>query len=269
MTNIVTLTSDFGTKDSYVAEIKAAILGICPCAVIVDITHEIAKFNVQMGSFALASATPYFPEGSVHVAVVDPGVGTNRRSIAIKTRKDFFVGPDNGLLVFAAEKHRIIRIHEITNLHYMLPEPSSTFHGRDVFAPIAAHLVNGVKIESFGPQISDVVKPNFAQARQKGKVIFGEILHVDSFGNIITNIGQELLSKISLKSLVKIGLPSLDLKLKFCKTYGETLPSETLALIGSHSLLEISVNQGNAADRYKIKSGDKIMVSAFENSVFN
>jgi S-adenosylmethionine hydrolase len=263
MTNVVTLTSDFGNKDFYVAEMKAAILSICPNAVIIDITHEITKYNVRMGSFTLATATPYFPEGAVHVAVIDPGVGTHRRSIAVETRKNFFVGPDNGLLILAAEKQQIVRIHEITNLRYMLPKISKTFHGRDIFAPIAAHIMNGIRIESLGPEISEVVKPDFAQPMQKGEVILGEVLHVDSFGNIITNIGKELISKIGLKSLAKIELPSCDLKLKFSKAYGEALPSEPLALIGSHGFFEISVNQGNAARRYEINSGDKIIVSAF------
>jgi len=148
LSRIITLTSDFGLKDSYGAEMKAAILGIRPDAVIVDVTHLVDKFNVRSGAFALASAAPHFPDGTVHVAVVDPTVGTQRRPIAIETKRGFFVGPDNGLLVLAAEAQSIMRIHEIDSRRFMLPHVSSTFHGRDIFAPAAAHLANGVAIES-------------------------------------------------------------------------------------------------------------------------
>src|SRR4030066_406520 len=129
---MITLTTDFGLKDSYTAEMKAVILGICPHAVIVDITNEIAKFNVRMGAYVLASATPYFPKGTIHVVVVDPGVGTRRRSLLIQTKQGFFVGPDNGVLLLAAEKQGVTSIHEITNTKLMLPHVSNTFHGRDV-----------------------------------------------------------------------------------------------------------------------------------------
>ena len=255
---IITLITDFGLKDPYAAEMKAAILSICPNAVIVDITHEIATFNIRMGAFVLASAVPYFPKGSVHVAVVDPGVGTRRRPIVIQTQRSFFVGPDNGLLVLAAEKQGILRIHELTNPRFMLPKVSNTFHGRDIFAPAAAHLLNGVKPAEFGPEIRGAAKSEFAKVTRKKGALVGEVLHVDGFGNIITNINEKEMAQRHVKGAVSVELASYKLKLKLGKAYGEAEPQEPLALIGSHDFLEIALNQGNAAEKFKTKPGDKI-----------
>jgi S-adenosylmethionine hydrolase len=258
---IITLTTDFGLKDPYAAEIKAAILSICPNAVIIDITHEIAKFNIRMGAYVLASAVPYFPKGAVHVAVVDPGVGTRRRPIVIQTSQGFFVGPDNGLLVFAAEKQGIMRIHELANPRFMLPKVSNTFHGRDIFAPAAAHLMNGVKPAEFGPEVREAAKPEFAKVTRRNGLLVGEVLHVDGFGNIITNIKEKEVAQSHVKGAVSVELPSGKLKLKFCKAYGETKPHEPLALIGSHGFLEIALNQGSAAEKFKTKAGDSVTIS--------
>lgn len=257
---IVTLTTDFGLKDPYAAEIKAAILYICPTATIIDVTHEIDKFNIRMGAYVLASAAPYFPKGAIHVAVVDPGVGTRRRPILIKTRQGFFVGPDNGLLILAAEKQGLAGVYELTNPRFMLPRVSSTFHGRDVFAPAAAYLANGAKPEEFGPEIRDVEKPSFAKFAEEAGVLVGEVLHVDGFGNVITNITEEALTRLGVRDWLSVMLSGCKLRLRFCKAYGETSPQEPLALIGSHSYLEISVNQGSAAERFRSKPGDKVVV---------
>jgi S-adenosylmethionine hydrolase len=257
---ITTLTTDFGLKDPYVAEMKGTILSICPNTTIVDVTHEIAKFNTRMGAYVLASAAQYFPKNSVHVVVVDPGVGTNRRPIVIKTTQGFFVGPDNGILVLAAEKQGIIRIHKLSNPQLMLSEVSNTFHGRDIFAPAAAHLLNGVKPEEFGPEIREAAKPEFAKIKRKNGVLVGEVLHVDGFGNIITNISEEEVAQSHVEGSISVELPSWKLKLKLCKAYSETNPREPLALIGSHNFLEIALNQGNAAKKFKTKIGDKITV---------
>jgi S-adenosylmethionine hydrolase len=257
-TRILTLTTDFGLKDPYVAEIKAAILGLCPNAAVVDITHEIEKFNIRMGAYVLGSATPYFPKDTIHVAVVDPGVGTHRRPILIQTRRGFFVGPDNGLLILAAESQGINRIHEITNSQVMLPRISSTFHGRDIFAPAAAHLANGVRPAEFGPEIRDAVKPEFTKVMLRKGVLFGEVLHVDNFGNIITNISEKETARIHVKDVVNVELSNQKLKLKLCEAYGEVKPQEPLALIGSHNYLEIALNQGDAAAEFGTKPGDEI-----------
>ncbi len=258
---MITLTTDFGLKDPYVAEMKAIIFDLCPNAVIVDITHEIAKFNIRMGAYMLATAVPYFPEGSIHVGVVDPGVGTLRRPIVIQTRQGFFIGPDNGLLVLAAEKQGITRIHELTNPRFMLPKVSHTFHGRDVFAPVAAHLMNGVQPQEFGPEILKVVQPEFAKVTKRNGLLIGEVLHVDGFGNVITNINEKEVAQGHVKGEVNVELAGCKLKLKLRRAYGEAEPREPLALIGSHGFLEISINQGNAAKRFKTKAGDRVTIS--------
>jgi S-adenosylmethionine hydrolase len=260
-TRIITLTTDFGLQDPYAAEIKATILGVCPSAAIVDITHEIEKFNIRMGAYVLASAAPYFPKGTIHLAVVDPGVGTRRHPVLIQTQRGFFIGPDNGLLILAAGNQGIKSIHEITNPQLMLPRVSSTFHGRDVFAPAAAHLANGVHPAEFGPEICDAVKPEFTKVMLRKDVLVGEVLHVDNFGNIITNIGEKEIASIRMKDVVNVELSNQKLKLKLCKAYGEAKPQEPLALIGSHNYLEIALNQGDAAAEFKTKPGGKIKLS--------
>ncbi|MEA2089488.1 MAG: SAM-dependent chlorinase/fluorinase, partial [Thermoproteota archaeon] len=259
---IITLLSDFGLKDPYVAEMKAVILSICPEAHIVDISHEIEKFNVRMGAFVLASASPYFPKDAVHMAVVDPGVGTKRRSIIVETTRDCFVGPDNGLLTLAAYRHGIHHIYTITNPKYMLPQVSKTFHGRDIFAPAAAYLAKGCAPSEFGPEIRDYIFPKFAKPYEKENKLQGEVLHVDGFGNIITNISRKDLEnkKIHEGEKLQVNLKRRSLTLKFCSAYGEEKPKKPLAVIGSSGFMEISVNQGNAAEFFKIRVGDNVSI---------
>src|SRR4030042_236145 len=260
--NIVTLTTDFGLKDPYVAEMKAVILSLCPNVIIVDVTHETEKFNIRMGAYVLASVAPYFPKGTIHVVVVDPGVGAQRRSLVMQTRKGFFVGPDNGVLFLAAEKQGIIHIHELTNGKLMLSHISNTFHGRDIFAPAAAHLANGVLPSDFGPEIQEVVKPEFAKVKFNKGVLKGEILHVDGFGNMITNFREEDLKHLRIEASINMELANSKVNMKLVKTYAETKPKETIALVGSHGYVEIAVNQGSAAEEFKAKPGDKILLSS-------
>ena len=259
--NIITLTTDFGLKDPYVAEMKAAILSICPTAIIVDVTHEIEKFNVRAGAFVLASASTYFPKGTIHVAVVDPGVGTKRRCILVETGQGYFVGPDNGLLMLAAEKQGVKSIHEVSNPKFMLPRVSSTFHGRDIFAPAAAHLANGTSLSDFGPEIRDAVKPEFAKVTRSKGMLIGEVLHVDGFGNVITNVNEQDITQLHAEDWIIAKLPNCNLRLRFGKTYAEAKPKEALALIGSHGYVEFAVNQGNAAETFQTKAGDKVKLS--------
>jgi S-adenosylmethionine hydrolase len=252
---MITLTSDFGLKDPYVAEMKGVILTINPHATIVDITHGIEKFNIRMGAFMLASVAPYFPKGTIHMAVVDPGVGTERRAISVQTKYGFFVGPDNGLLMLAAQKLGIEHTFELTNPQYMLPQVSSTFHGRDVFAPAATYLDMGVKSSEFGPEINDATTNEFAKVEQRNGSFIGEVLHVDSFGNIITNINQK---EVANAKTVKVKLPNISVKLAFRKTYAEAKSQEPIVLIGSHGFLEIAIEQDSASEKFRVKTGDKI-----------
>jgi S-adenosyl-L-methionine hydrolase (adenosine-forming) len=257
---MITLTSDFGLKDPYVAEMKGVILTINPHATIVDITQGVEKFNLRMGAFLLASAAPYFPKGTVHLAVVDPGVGTERRAILVQTKHGFFVGPDNGLLMLAAQNLGIEHTYELANPKFMLPQVSSTFHGRDVFAPAATYLDMGVKPSEFGPEINDATTPEFARVEQRNGSFIVEVLHVDSFGNIITNIKQK---EVSSAKTVKIKLPNISLTLALKKTYTAAKSQEPIVLIGSHGFLEIALEQGNAAEKFHVKVGDKIQATPF------
>lgn len=261
--SIITLLSDFGLKDPYVAEMKAVILSLCPRACLVDISHKIEKFNIRMGAFVLASAAPYFPEGTIHVAVVDPGVGTKRRALLVEARDAFFVGPDNGLLMLAAEKIGIRRVYEITNRRFMLSRVSYTFHGRDVFAPVAAHLANGCKPSDFGSEIHDYIVPKFVKPRLTKNALVGEVLHLDDFGNIVTNISRAEFEKTGIQEGTMVGFRLRDkaIKLKFCSAYGEVPVGKSLALIGSHDFFEIAVNQGDASKRFKVKVGDAVVIS--------
>lgn len=258
---IITLTSDFGLKDPYVAEMKAAIMSICPEARIIDVSHEVEKFNVRMGAFVLASAAPYFPKNTIHVAVVDPEVGTKRRPILVETNHEIFVGPDNGILMLAAQQ-RIKHVYNITSSRYMLSRVSKTFHGRDVFAPAAAHLASGADPADFGPEIKDYVIPKFSKPTLTVNELLGEVLHVDDFGNIITNISHKDFEKTRIKegSTLKLRLKDKISTSQFCSAYGEVKIREPLALIGSHDFLEISVNQGNASEKFGAKAGDAIAI---------
>jgi len=255
---MITLTTDFGTRDSYIAEMKGVILTINPEATLIDITHEVEKFNARVGAFILASAARYFPKGTVHLVVVDPGVGTERQAILAQTERGFFVGPDNGVLMLAAQNQGILRIHELANPKFMLPNVSSTFHGRDIFAPAAAYLDSGVKPSEFGPEISNPVMPEFVSVQKNNGSLVGEVLNVDAFGNIITNITHEEMAETKI---IKVKLPKISLNLTFAKIYAEVEPQEAIALIGSHGFVEIALNQGSAAEKFQAKAGDKVEVS--------
>ena len=259
---VITLVSDFGLRDPYVAEMKAVILTICPHARIFDISHRVDKFDVRMGAFTLASAAPYFPEGTVHVAVVDPGVGSRRRPIIAETRRGYLVGPDNGVLMLAALKEDLKHVYVIEERDYMLPKVSWTFHGRDVFAPAAAHLARGIEASRFGKEVEEYVIPEFAKPQVKENVVCGEVLHVDDFGNIITSIPRTIVDDLHVRrgELLRVRAGGKAESLLFCVAYGQVGKGKLLAIVGSHDFLEISVNQGNAARFFGVKSGDPIVI---------
>lgn len=257
---VITLTTDFGTKDPYVAEMKAVILNISPNATIVDITHQIDKFNIKMGAYTLASATPFFPKGAIHIAVIDPRVGTQRPALCIQTKNAYYLGPDNGVLALAAKTQGIEHVYEITNPKLMMPKISNTFHARDIFSPAAAHLANGTPPTELGPQTKKIATPKFTKVTENKNTLAGEVIHIDDFGNVITNIEKKHLQTIKLGKTVRIKIKNTSLKAKFSKTYSEGKAKELLALIGSHNFLEISINQSNAAKTLKIKDGDRVLL---------
>jgi len=258
--SIITLTTDFGLRDPYVAEMKAVILSMSPNTTIVDITHQVEKFNIRMGAYVLAAASSYFPNGTIHVAVIDPGVGTKRRTILIQTKHGYFIGPDNGVLAIAAESQDIEHIYKITNPKLMLQKIYSTFHGRDIFAPAAAHIAKGTAPSEFGPEIHKIVTPKFAKIIKRKNVLTGEVIHIDGFGNIVTNFKEKELESMGIKATVNLKLKKTKLKLKFCKAYAEANAQKPLAIIGSHNFLEISINQGNVAENLKTKVGDTVTI---------
>jgi len=262
-TPLITLLSDFGLRDPYVAEMKAVISTISPTTRIIDITHSVEKFNIKLGAFLLASASRYFPKGTIHVAVVDPSVGTKRQPLLIETNNAYYIGPDNGVLTLAAVSEGIKHVYKIANKKLMLPKVSSTFHGRDLFAAAAAHLAEGVEPSDFGPELTKYEVPRFAKVSLKADKLHGEAVHIDDFGNIITNITKENLSQLGAKpkETLNVKLSSAAINLPFCAAYGDVPTNRHLALIGSHDFLEIAVNQGNAARKLRTQVGQSITVS--------
>jgi S-adenosylmethionine hydrolase len=254
---MITLTTDFGLKDPYVAEMKGVILSIDFQAKVVDVTHEVDKFSVRMGAYMLASIAPYFPPGAVHVAVVDPGVGSSRRAIVVQTKRACFVGPDNGVLMLAATAQKIEHIYELCNPKFMLPQVSNTFHGRDIFAPAAARLDMGVAAKEFGVEVFDPVTPKFSKVEPKDGVLVGEVLHVDGFGNAITNLTQKDLAQATS---LKVNFHHVSLQLALAKAYDQVKPQQATTLVGSSGFLEVALNQGNFAKKYRVKAGDKVEV---------
>lgn len=251
---LITLTTDFGSL--YPAALRAVILQINESANIIDITHSIPPADIRAGAFALYSVVEYFPKGTVHVAVVDPGVGTRRRPIAISAGGQYFVGPDNGLLIPAARKLGEMEVYDIRN-EKLRCNLSSTFHGRDIFAPVGAYLSGGMQLEEVGNKIDDFVDMDSENAEIYGNTIKGEVVFIDDFGNIITNIPKDMILKIAdLGTELYVS----GNKMPFLRTYGMVGIGDLLALIGSHCFLEISVNQGNASRVLEIKNHDKVTV---------
>ena len=234
--------TDFGSKDHYAGVMKGVILGINPDARIVDITHEIEKFNIFEAAFMLKSYYKYFPPGTVHVAVVDPGVGGLRRPVAVEAGGNFFVGPDNGIFSPVLDSADNPRVIEIANTAYMLGNVSGTFHGRDIFAPAAAHLSAGAGIYDLGTDAPLPFSLEIPEPSVEGNKITGEVLYADSFGNLVTNIPGGI---IKPDSSVYVDGHALD---RISRSYGETVKGELLAIIGSAGLLEISLNRGSAKD---------------------
>ena len=243
--NIITLTTDFGERDPYVGMMKGVILSINPPARIVDITHGISAGSIQEASTIIKEAYRCFLPGTVHVGVIDPGVGGKRRPIAVISDDHFFVGPDNGLFWPIIAAHPQTEVVHLTEKRYWMDAISSTFHGRDIFAPVAAHLARGVDPSLFGEKIDNPITLNFPFVRREHDLLTGEVIRVDRFGNLITNITGEELREFRSSEGPVITIGSLALK-GIHSTYGEVSEGVALALIGSSNLLEIAVNRGSA-----------------------
>ncbi|MEM2122898.1 MAG: SAM-dependent chlorinase/fluorinase [Candidatus Bathyarchaeia archaeon] len=263
MRPIITLLSDFGARDPYVAEMKGVILGICPEAVLVDVSHEVEKFNVAMGAFLLASAVKFFPKGSIHVAVVDPGVGGPRKPIIMDVECGYLVGPDNGLLAMAAERIGLKGVYEIKPGKYTLRTVSSTFHGGDVFAPVAAYLARGTPPSTLGVRVEGYAGISVFRSLPRRGWAEATVLYVDSFGNLITGLSWRDVEEAGFPSASRFEVESKGRVFKAlgASTYSEVGEGE-LALIpyGSHGFMELAVNRGDAAGLLGVKAGEKLSV---------
>lgn len=235
---------------------KGVILGIAPDAGLVDISHLIAPQDIRSGAFVLSTSCSYFPHGTIHVAVVDPGVGTERRAIAIRTPSHYLIGPDNGIFSFILSRESGWETRSLDNPEFHLQPVSPTFHGRDIFAPVAAHLAHGVPYESLGPRCEPLIC-DWSSPVATATGLQGEVIHIDRFGNAITNVTRGILEKTAPldRWLVQ---PSTASPLPILETYGRELPGSTLALIGSSGSVEIAINLGNAALKLDLRTGTKV-----------
>jgi S-adenosylmethionine hydrolase len=292
---VITLTTDFGLSDWFVGTMKGVIFRINPRVTVVDLTHDLPAGDIRAGAFALAAACRFFPKGTVHVAVVDPGVGTDRKAIAVQTADYFFVGPDNGVLSVALRNEKIKTIRLLGNKDYFLKPLSQTFHGRDIFSPIAAELSCGLAIQRLGPAVHEFVRMPWPEPRSTRGKVEGEVVYIDHFGNAITNItitpsarpnssrktvAADVSRRTSLKPRQSAptdvgGYPIQDLatceiralRRQVCplKNSYQAVPSGKLVgVLGSSGFLEIAVNGGSAHERLGLKIGTRIILSATE-----
>jgi hypothetical protein len=250
---ILTLTTDFGLADHYVAAMKGVILGICPQARMVDISHQVRPFAIAEGAYLIAQSYPCFPPKSVHVVVVDPGVGTARRPILVEAAGQYFIGPDNGVLamVYGREEHKV---RLIANERYFRQPVSQTFHGRDIFAPVAAHVAAGIPPSKMGKLIQDYLRPSFLKPQRTGKRTWmGQILRIDRFGNVVTNFHASDFPDLERRNFsMALGPREVGV---LARNYAECGPGELFAIVGSSGYLEISVGQSSAAETIGCETG--------------
>ncbi|VAX19348.1 hypothetical protein MNBD_NITROSPINAE02-892 [hydrothermal vent metagenome] len=264
--SIITLTTDFGLDDSFAGIMKGVTLSVNRNAKIIDITHQIKPYDITQAAFAIASACEFFPERSVHVCVVDPGVGSGRRPIIISAGERLFVGPDNGAFTKILQHHSSAEIYKIVNADYMLPNVSRTFHGRDIFAPVAGWLSIGEPLERFGPQINNPALLDLPeQAQAAPNLIVGEVIHIDRFGNAITNVTMNLVEKVKGDT----GAESVDIIHKSGKatgvlqSYASARDDELSATYGSWDTVELFIKNGGAAKVMGISVGDRVEINFY------
>ena len=260
---VITLTTDFGLNDYFAGVMKGVILSINPDVNLVDITHCISPFNVREGAFLINNFYSYFPSKTVHLIVVDPGVGSRRRQLIAKTKKYFFVAPDNGILSYIYKKENDIEVYEITNSDYFIKPVSQTFHGRDIFAPVAAHISKGVSCNEFGKRIDDFTCVSINEPVIKKNIMIGEIVCIDRFGNLITNISRDNFEASFLQSKgKKFEIKINDIRVRnISDSYASAKDKNLSAIWGSHGYLELFLREANAEEKFKIKAGVKISVA--------
>ncbi len=258
---VITLLTDFGLKDPFVGIMKGVIYNINPQAKIVDLSHEVESFNIREAAFKLLASYKYFPKGTIHVVVVDPGVGGKRKAIVIETKNYFFVGPDNGVLIPAAKDDGIVRIIELTNQKFFLKPLSYTFHGRDIFAPCAAYISVGVDPLQLGKiiDVDKIVDLDLRIIRDFRNYIEAEVIHIDNFGNIMLNVnGFVFKEKVNYGKRINLTFHDKTMEVKFVRTFSDVKPGKPCLYINSFGLLELGINRGNAKRTFNLKMGDKI-----------
>ncbi len=258
---IITLTTDYGTNDHLVGTLKGVILKINPEAMIVDITHHVAAFDLLDGALAIGAAFSYFPPRTIHVVVVDPGVGTERRPLLATADNQYFVAPDNGVLSTVFESDPNVVVRHANAEHYYLQPVSKTFHGRDIFAPIAAWLSKGWQTAAMGEEITDYKKFALPRPKAGGDVVKGTVMRIDSFGNLVTNFRAEDLGDSALKNgSVKMQIGSHEVT-RLVHTFASGNADEPIAYIGSSGYVEIAINKANAARKLTVGRGTPVVLS--------
>ncbi len=253
---IITLLTDFGTADPYVAAIKGVILSIAPRARLVDVSHEVESQNVLSGAYLLANSVPWYPAGTIHLAIVDPGVGSDRRIIAGRWGDQIVIAPDNGLVSLVQQNTPAAEVYELSDRQYFLQEVSDTFHGRDVMAPVAAHLACGTALSALGASIDHPLIIHIPQPEVRENRLVGQVMHVDRFGNLVTNIKADQFREFAPKTVhIKDRVIS-----SLAGTYAEVPIGQPLAVVGSSNMLEISVNQGNARTELAVGIGEEVFL---------
>jgi len=258
MSQIITLTTDFGLQDHYVSSLKAVILGIAPEVRLVDISHDIPPQDIMAGAWVVRNTASFFPRGTVHLVVVDPGVGTDRKPVVLEIKGQLFVGPDNGIFSLIADQQEY-RATILTEEKYWRDTTSNTFHGRDIFAPVAAHLANGVAMEKLGEPAEKLITYRWATPIADRAGIQGWIVHIDRFGNLISNIPEDLIEDSIKGGRVKIYIGNMILH-EISRSYGCVEDGEPLVYIGSSGMLEVAINKGNACEMLGVKKGAQISI---------
>ncbi|WP_136806645.1 SAM hydrolase/SAM-dependent halogenase family protein [Desulfosediminicola flagellatus] len=258
---LITLTTDFGLTDEYVASMKGVIYTILPEARIVDICHSIPPQDVASASFIFGRAYSYFPHGTVHIIVVDPGVGSARSILAIEAGGQFFIAPDNGTLSAVLERHKNVKLYTISNTKLYRENTTSTFHGRDIMAPVAARVAGGLSLSETGKRIQpeDCVKLDDYTPHVQSDSIHGKVIHIDNFGNICTNITSSLIKNLGSNQTILIKIGDVHIH-GLASSYAVAEPNQPLALYDSHNHLEIAINCGSAAENLHIARGDTVSV---------
>ncbi len=258
MSSIITLTTDFGLQDHYVGVMKGVILGIVPDARLVDISHQIPPQDIMAGAWVVRNASMRFPPGTVHLVVVDPGVGTTRDPVAIEINDQIFVGPDNGIFSLIADEFDY-RAWKLTNRKYWAKNPSNTFHGRDIFSPVAAHLANGISLTEVGEPVDELVTYRWAVPITDSDGIQGWVIHIDRFGNLISNIPEEVIRVSVGDSRFRIYVGNTILH-TLVDTFASVPDGEAAAYIGSSGTLEIAINKGNAREMLGVRKGAQVSI---------